>query len=139
MNTHVEISITREKMNETRQLKVNGKTFFTETLEGNRYAHQAGALAPVLYQLMLLTGDKKAESSGNAGCNGCNLLNPVRHTGFKAFNFKQKLFYVLFKKLFLSGKATKVGEVVCFHIYNNHYMATRRELRFKQKYYGQIH
>jgi len=58
METQVVINITYEKQKETRRLLVNGKTYYTEVIE-SRYPNKAGALAPVLNRLMLLTGDKK--------------------------------------------------------------------------------
>jgi hypothetical protein len=71
--------------------------------------------------LRSLVRKQEAERGRNTSDDAGDLLHPVGHGGFKAFNFKQKLLYILLKKFFLHGKSTPSNKVVGIYFCGDNY------------------
>ncbi len=75
-----------------------------EEYRGENLLHKKDSSPLSVFLKWLL--DKETNSRCNICCNGSDSFNPIGERRLKGLNFKQKLFYVLFKKLLLSKKAT---------------------------------
>jgi len=73
-----------------------------EEYRGENLLHKKDSSPLSIFLTWLL--DKETQGRCNICCNGSDFINPVGHRWFKGLNFKQKLFYVLFKKFLLSDK-----------------------------------